>query len=215
MTNWSVLVIVLNRCTLTFLTVWYCFQHHSKHWIQTCFKYQETEKFISAALSRATGGFQTRYLVTVLNPSVSWDFSKLQTAVWVYTCSCTTNKNPIRLIWTLKRNAFRQKRPLGELKRVDYRPCFLFRFQHFCTSWPPTFFKRWSRGIYSFLSSIWRIWNKWFQRPARRYSSLVLRALNLNVNNFWEITKALCVEYEFCQGIQSTLWYHISLPTCS
>lgn len=164
MTNWSVLVIVLNRCTLAFLTVWYCFQHHSKHWIQTCFKCQETEKFISAALSRATGGFQTRYLLTVLNPSVSWDFSKLQTAVWVYTRSCTTNKNPIRLIWTLKRNAFRQKRPLGELKRVDYRRCFLFRFQHFCTSWLPTFFKRWSRGIYSFLSSIWRIWNKWLQR---------------------------------------------------
>ena len=173
MTNWSVLVIVLNGCTLAFLTVWYCFQHHSKHWIQICFKCQETEKFISAALSQATGGFQTRYLLTVLNPSVSWDFSKLQTAVWVYTCSCTTNKNPIRLSWTLKRNAFRQKRPLGELKRVDYRPCFLFRFQHFCTSWLPTFFKRWSRGIYSFLSSI----------------------------------KALCVEDEFCQGIQSTLWY--------
>lgn len=87
-----------------------------------------------------------------------------QTAAWVYTCSCTTNKNPIRLIWTLKRNALRQKRPLGELKRVDYRQCFLFRFQHFCTSWLPTFFKRWSRGIYSFLSSIWRIWNKWLQR---------------------------------------------------
>ena len=109
MTSWSVLVIVLNRCTLAFLTVWYCFQHHSKHWIQICFKCQETEKFISEALSRATGGFQTRYLLTVLNPSVSWDFSKLQTAVWVYTCSCTTNKNPIRFIWTLKRNAFRQK----------------------------------------------------------------------------------------------------------
>ena len=128
MTNWSVLVIVLKRCTLAFLTVWYCFQHHSKHWIQICFKCQETEKFISAALSRATGGFQTRYLLTVLNPSVSWDFSKLQTAVWVYTCSCTTNKNPIRLSWTLKRNAFRQKRPLGELKRVDYRPCWPFLY---------------------------------------------------------------------------------------
>ena len=128
MTNWSVLVVVLNGCTLAFLTVWYCFQHHSKHWIQICFKCQETEKFISAALSQATGGFQTRYLLAVLNPSVSWDFSKLQTAVWVYTCSCTTNKNPIRLSWTLKRNAFRQKRPLGELKRVDYRPCFFLDF---------------------------------------------------------------------------------------
>ena len=40
---------------------------------------------------------------------------------------------------------------------------------------------------------------------ARRYSSLVLRALNLNVNNIREITEALCVEDEFCQGIQSTL----------
>ena len=197
-TNWSVLVIVLNRCILAFLTVWYCFQHHSKHWIQICFKCQETEKFISAALSRATGGFQTRYLLTILNPSVSWDFSKLQTAVWVYTCSCTTNKNPIRLIWTLKRNAFRQKRPLGELKRVDYHRCFLFRFQHVCRSWLPTFFKRWSRGIYSFLSSIWSIWNKWLQR------------LDVIVHLYcghwiWEITEALCVEDEFCQGIQSTL----------
>lgn len=164
MTNWSVLAIVLNRGILAFLTVWYCFQHHSKHWMQTCFKCQETEKFISAALPRATGGFETRYLqCTFCFKSLSC-LRFQQTAAWVYTCSCTTNKNPIRLTWTLKRNAFRQKRSLGELKRVDYRRCFLFRFQHFCTSWLPTFFKRWSQGIYSFFSIIWRIWNNWFQR---------------------------------------------------